>query len=711
MYPRRICLLFAILVLWSFGCTGKVSVPNDGGQDAGFDAGGDSDVSGDGDSAPDGGDLHTGDGDDADGADAGGGDTGDQDPPDPVCPNGVCEPGEDAASCVDCAQCPNGEVEAGEDCDGPVPAGFDCQRIGFESGQLACGGDCLWDTSGCIAASGQCNDGVDNDQDGLTDWQMDMGCYSASDDTEGSPNTQDRQDGWTVFEASPDSRLVYVSSSTGDDGRDGSSPDQAVLTLARGMDLVRDGQHDFLLLRRGDAFRDVSFGRFKSGLDGDRRLVVASFGDSTERPRLEVSSHALNHDGHPRSYLAFVGLEINSYTMDPDHPSYSGDNVSGGFRLVGSGDDILIEDCRFQYCELVVQSYGGDQYRNVEVRRNIISTNYAHGTCPSNNAIRPSGMYSSHVDGLSIVENLWDHNGWNEDVATACATMYNHNMYLSGGHQLVVRGNLILRASSMGIKMRSDSTGDFNDILIEDNLFIEGEIGLGIGGNTSEPLRFVDVVVRNNVFSHISRTTPTGRDFAWLMEMQDNQRALVTGNLFMNQPWHTNTYGLSLHGGTLEDITVEGNWFYGVRQRHLQLDVQAGWQNIQVRDNNYLDTDLGAQLVDHSGSFAQVSYAANHYSSSAAASDWFGIDGSAQSLAQWQAASGEADADTNVPAPPDPNRSLETYCSDVLGLPADLTAFIQEAENQSRHRWLPELSAPVINDYIRAGFGQARSRP
>ncbi len=529
-----------------------------------------------------------------------------------------------------------------------------------------------------------------------------------SDDSEGSPNTQDRQDGWTVFEASPDSRLVYVSSSVGDDGRDGASPAEAVRSLARGIELLRDGQHDFLLLRRGDSFRDVSLGRFKSGLDAERRMVVGSYGDSIERPRLEVSDHVLNHDGHPRSYLAFVGLEIYSYLMDPSHPDYSGENISGGFRMVGSGDDILIEDCRFRFCELVVQSYGEDVYRNVEIRRNIISTNYAHGTCPSNNAIRPSGMYASHVDGLSIEENLWDHNGWNEDVSTACATMYNHNMYLSGGHNLLVRGNLILRASSMGIKMRSDSTGDYDHISIEDNLFIEGEIGIGIGGNTTEPLRFVNVEIRDNVLSHIGRTRPTDRDFAWYLEMQDNQQALIEGNLFLNQPWHDNSYGISLHGGTLQDVTVQNNWFYGLRRRHLQVDAQAAWQNIQLRNNNFLDLDLAAQLIDHRGPFEQVTYSGNHYSSTADSGDWFDIDGAGQSMAQWQAASGETNADTNVPIPMAPQRSLETYCADVLGLPESLAAFVEEAEQQSRQRWRPELSAPAINDYIRAGFDPVR---
>lgn len=586
---------------------------------------------------------------------------------------------------------------------GRVDAGIDA-RADPDGGDP--GGDPGGGPAGDEPLEGECNDGLDNDGDGLTDWQMDPGCYGAADRTEGSPLPQDRQDGWTVFEPGPDSRLVYVSSSGGDDGRDGSSPEQAVRSLARGIELVRDGQHDFLLLKRGDVFRDEVFGRFKSGLDAERRLVVASYGAATERPRLEVSDHALDHDGHPRSHLAFVGLEILAYPMDPDHSDFSGENVSGGFRLVGAGDDILIEDCLFRFCELVVQSYGGDVYRNVEIRRNIVTTNYAHGTCPSNSQNRPSGIFASHVHGLSIEENLWDHNGWNEEVATACATMYNHNMYLSGGYDLTVRGNLILRASSMGIKMRSDTTGDFDGIIITDNLFVEGEIGLGIGGNTDAPLRFVHVEIQGNVFTHIGRTRPTDRSFAWYLGVSDNQRAHIADNLFIHQPWFDNAYGISLGGGTAQEVTVEDNWFYGLRRRHLRVEALTGWSDVLVRGNNFLDTDLGAAMVVHDGGFEHVIYTGNHYSSSAADDAWFEIDGAGQSLDGWRAASGETDADTEVPVPPAPGRNLETYCTEVLGLSADIAAFAEAAGRQSRHAWDPALTATAVNDYIRAGFLQ-----
>ncbi len=556
----------------------------------------------------------------------------------------------------------------------------------------------------------ECNDGIDNDGDGLTDWQMDLGCYSAGDPTEGSPEPMAREDGWTVFEPGPDSRLVYVSSSEGDDANDGSSPDQAVRTIERGAELVRDGHYDFLLLKRGDVFRDVALGRFKSGQDADHRLVIASYGDSTERPRIEVTSYFIDHAGRTRSYLALVGVEIHAYRMDPDHPDYDGENYLTGLRLVGGGDDILIEDCMIRFGDIIVQSYEGQVYRNVVLRRSTVTGHYAHGTCPSNAEHRPSGIYAHEVEGLTIEENLFDHNGWNEDVADACATMYNHNLYISESRDVVLRGNLVLRASSMGMKIRSDVTGGFQGLVVQDNFFMEGEIGLDIGGNTQEPHRFVDVQVLDNVFTDIGRSNPTGRDFAWYLVLSDNQNTVARGNLLVRQPNFDNAHAINLEGGTNENVVIEGNYLYGLRRRMINVRAQPGWNGVVIRDNTLLDTDLGPALVSHTGGFDAVTYTGNHYSSSGTPGRWFEVDGAWLSLADWMAISGEQDADTNVPAFPDPDRSLERYCTEVLGIPGDIGAFVEAAMGQSRHHWRTELTASAVNEYFREGFGLSGSQ-
>jgi hypothetical protein len=562
-------------------------------------------------------------------------------------------------------------------------------------------------TLGLLGAAGsvwaECDDGIDNDGDGLVDWQYDLGCHSAQDTSEAAlPRAQ--ENGWTTFDPGVDTRIVYVSSSGGDDVNDGSSPALAVRSLGRGADLVRDGHGDFLLLRRGDVWRDQSFGRFKSGQDAAAPLVVASYGDSTERPRLEVAGHLINHDGHVREFVALVGLEVFGYRLDPGDPAFDG-ATNGGLRYVGGGRGLLIEDCHFQYAEVVLQSYGSVPYEDAAFRRNVVEHNYHVDTCGQNSAYRPSGMYASHVQGLLVEENLWDHNGWNEEVASACATMFNHNMYLNADG-LVVRDNLILRASSMGIKMRSDATGDCDDVTFEGNLVADGEIGFGIGGNSEEPYRFSNVVIRSNVFTDVGLGNPTDRSFAWQLEISDHDSTLIEGNVFQNQPWYSNAYGIQLGGGTLRDVVVRNNIFYRLRARSLDVNAVTGWTSVRVAGNTFVDPDQGSCLVDHAGSFAPLTYDGNHYSTSAGAGDWFCVGGDRLSLAAWQAASGESSADTDVPAWPDPGRTIGGYAG-TLGLPPTLEGFVAEARLQSRHDWSPELTAAAVNAYIRAGYGES----
>jgi hypothetical protein len=562
---------------------------------------------------------------------------------------------------------------------------------------------------GGLVVGTECSDGIDNDGDGLVDWQRDLGCYGPGDASEAALD-RSKEDGFTTFDIGADSVVVYVSAS-GDDGASGTSPDQPVKTLSRAAALVRDGKNDFILLKRGDTFRDQTLGRFKSGLDATHPLVVASYGDSTELPRIEASDFFINHDGKTKSFLAVVGLHFVSTGRDPAGADYDPAH-DGVFRYVGNGSHLLIEGCHLEFGGIVVQSYGanGETYQDVEVRRNVIEKAYHASTCSpgdpnGDSTYRPSGMYASHVERLTIEGNLFDHNGWNQDVSSACATIYNHNLYLNGT-DLVIRDNVLSRASSIHIKLRSDTTGDMQGTLIENNYFIEGEIGVSIGGNSEEPYRFSASTIRRNVLSDIGRSQPTTRTLAWGVETQDNDSLLIEDNYFLNQRQKgvTNSYALAIAGDTERGVTVQKNLFYRIQKRSLRAEAVAGHQGIVVSGNTFADPDQGSCLIEHSGSFSGYSYKANRYFSSAAAKSWFCLGGSG-TLDDWKAASGEADA-TAIPALafPDPDRSIESYAT-TLGLGSTLQSYLDVARTQTRLNFDPRLGAPAINDYIRAGFG------
>jgi hypothetical protein len=79
-------------------------------------------------------------------ADSSGGDT-TTDPTDPTNPTG-----DTGTTDTGGAVCGDDMVEGGEACDGTDLSGADCVSEGFESGTLACAGDCTFDTSKCVAA-------------------------------------------------------------------------------------------------------------------------------------------------------------------------------------------------------------------------------------------------------------------------------------------------------------------------------------------------------------------------------------------------------------------------------------------------------------------------------------------------------------------------------------------------------------------------------
>jgi hypothetical protein len=58
---------------------------------------------------------------------------------------------------------------------------------------------------------------------------------------------------------------------------------------------------------------------------------------------------------------------------------------------------------------------------------------------------------------------------------------------------------------------------------------------------------------------------------------------------------------------------------------------------------------------------------------------------------------------------PDAGRSIERYMLSLGNAPTH-AAFIAAVRKQSKVNWRPELTAPVINHWLRAGFGAKKAR-
>src|SRR6476620_2117086 len=89
--------------------------------------------------------------------------------------------------------------------------------------------------------------------------------------------------GWTVITESVDTNKIYVSSSTGNDTTGNGTIGTPYATIAKGSVDLRNGYPDWLLLKRGDVFRDQSFGPdsngflFRNGRSATETILLGSY--------------------------------------------------------------------------------------------------------------------------------------------------------------------------------------------------------------------------------------------------------------------------------------------------------------------------------------------------------------------------------------------------------------------------------------------------
>jgi hypothetical protein len=213
-------------------------------------------------------------------------------------------------------------------------------------------------------------------------------------------------------------------------------------------------------------------------------MVIGYYGESGDRPRIVTNQSVFDLNGSYMANVAIVGLDLYAVTRDPSSDRFPSGDLPGAFagiRLVGTGENILLEDLRMRYFTEGItvdaccpQAGGPDRFSNIAVRRVIVQFSWIPGSYSNKNIC--NGMYAADVDGLLIEECLFDQNGYNDDVPDAGPNQYNHNIYLqytSSG--TITRGNLITRAAAHGIQQRSFG-------LAEDNFFAQNSISINFGG-------------------------------------------------------------------------------------------------------------------------------------------------------------------------------------------------------------------------------------
>ena len=526
--------------------------------------------------------------------------------------------------------------------------------------------------------------------------------------------------GYTVVTPSADSRIIYLSSSTGSDKNNGLTPATAVATIPKGQTLLRNGMPDQLLLKRGDVFHGVFSYWGLSGRSASEPMLVGAYGTGA-RPLVDCGTGTaafMSSSEGSASFVDVIGVGFDPLYRDPNSSLYDPTKVGGttGFRwYVPGGGHVLVEDCAFNYFKLNLDfEYGGTDFT---VRRCVINNSYAINS-------HSQGIYANNVTYLTVEQNTFDHDGWLAGVSGAGQAGYNHAMYFSAatGH-MTVRDNVIANASFSGVMARSG--GD-----ITGNLFVNCPIALVFGnanGSDSTPGGVTGSIL-NNVLSGTGYfgTSPYGQGME-IGNTKPGGHLLVSGNVFtgdtqlagaaltMTMATDTLTPGVAVGEN---DVTVTHNVFNGFAYS-VQIDGRfnpGGTGLYGLTDVNVVDNDLvnaKAAIVRHDGAYdpAQEHFAANrYYSVNAAQQAWARLQTVSIGIAPWLAAYDRTG--TVLPALPyaDPTRTAATYDA-ALGGTGTIADLMAQASLMSPGNYRTEYMAPAITAYVRAGFGLDAAPP
>lgn len=528
-------------------------------------------------------------------------------------------------------------------------------------------------------SGGDSNDSSGGDTDGTTDGS---GGGGGSDDD--ADNDDNSYEGWTDLSPAPESRVIYVSSSIGNDSNDGRTEATAVKSLTRGLALIRSGQPDWLLFKRGDTFTG-NFGRFEyRGMSPDKPLVIGAYG-SGARPRIITgNSPAFNLAGSfERKHIAIMSLQMEPGTGNPP----------GGIRIVtGTTEDLLVEDCSLKdyVVNILVQGEDTDSMANIRIRRNVLLD--AHGSTHA------QAIYASHIQGLTIEGNVIDRNGWDSAVGRSNATIFAHNCYIQRSVTgLVFKDNIVMRASSHGLQARMGGT-------VEGNVFYQNPMAIMFGNEGVKSNEYaVRGTIRHNVILEgidINADLPRGDGIV----LQHTAEVQVTDNILsrnLNAP--DSAYGISIDGpdtAPVRNALIANNIVHDWDLPFRVHDLNA--ISATFRDNILANSDGDKPLIKHrrTNSVNALTYSGNHYLR-AGNQDWFQVGSADFTLPEW-ASEHDSDPQLLTSSFVDDDRTMDTYARSIgfSGAPA----MIEAMRSVRKGSWDDRLTADAIGDYFREGF-------
>lgn len=503
-------------------------------------------------------------------------------------------------------------------------------------------------------------------------------------------------DGWSVITPSADSRIVYVSSSSGDDNNSGLTESAPKRSLVAGYNALRAGSPDWMLLKRGDVWPSVQYASpswHKSGRSHTEPMVLGSYGTG-ERPLINSSIwDGLPLTGSPQgiAHLAILDLHLVA-------DGYDGQNCAPtALPILDDVTDLLVENCKFEryFTGVVLQqtAVGHGHPAAISFRRDVIVDCFRVG------GAHAQGLFASDTDGLLIEECVMDHNGWREDVPGADPDMFRHNMYLTGSnHNVVVRGCVTARSSNYGIMSRSGG-------VIEDNLCLDNPCGITVGDDQpGEQDLGGDAMVRRNVVLG-------SRTLGWGINAVQTHALTIRDNIVAHQMRSNmqSVRGIQITQGHT-DVEVASNIVYdwpSVGDGNASVGMinnATASGTVRIHDNSIVLTTGGFVLGDQNSTNnlpVTAQYSNNRYYTTNAQPFQFNLRNTFSDWMNWAHDSGTQWGAVNYP---DPSRTISSYMQSIGGSPT-LDAFMARARVQERGHWAGQYTAAAVNTYVRGGFG------
>ncbi len=583
-----------------------------------------------------------------------------------------------------------------------------------------------------VALVPQCQDQEDNDLDGYVDL-ADAGCVNGAD---GYEDNTVGPDGFTQFTPSANTRIIYVSSSLGNDAWDGLSQSQPKQTIQAGLAEARIGYPDWVLLKAGDVWNITStIGIYAGGVSMAEPFRLGRYGSG---PRPKISPGFGSHGfpvgglhfwgggvGSNRRYVAVNGLEITSAVWNGANGDPTGLIASDPAAIAAIDvSHMLIEDvaCHNFVTGLVFQAFeqaNSMTLENFKLRRSHFYNNYKVGP-----ASRAAGAYIAHTNGLLIEENYFDQNRYNFAVGSF-STVFQRNLYIQDNNRNVRQIANVHSRSGSEIQQRSGGVA-------HNNLFLSN-MGYGLmfaRGLDGLPASILPEAIRYNVtidsqnlmvYPNPTATPPVTYEPRGVAIGLGSNDTLVYSNIIKDRTTIAESSfmtGIEVKLNASRNLLYNNiiyNWWHPTAPQSKAIWLQDGAQN-NILLNNELQMPNGGMLIQRGsipgGAFPSAVFQGNRYHS--ALSTPFGIPSLPAGLINfgaWLAHSGEQGAQ-NAPIPyPAPGRNSATYMSYLASLgivtqPHTLEGLLLEMKQQRQGYWRPELTASAFNNYIRAGFGR-----